>query len=115
MLLEKGADVNLQGGDLGNPLQLASEMCGKDIVQLLLKNGANVNAKGGKWGYAIWAAISTGHHAWALQVVPLLLQHGARLIINEGYNGEALQAASHGGYLDIVKQLMDAGIDVNTP
>jgi ankyrin repeat protein len=111
MLLEKGANVNLQGGEFGNPLQLASYWGYEDIVQLLLKNGANVNAKGGKWGYAIWAAMSKGRHT----IVHLLRQHGASLCIIEGYDSKFLQAASFGGYLDIVKQLLDAGIDVNTP
>ena len=41
MLLEKGADVNAQGGDYGNALQAASAGGYDKVVQMLLENGAN--------------------------------------------------------------------------
>ena len=44
LLLEKGADVNAQGGPFGNALQAASWGDHEAIVQLLLKKGADVNA-----------------------------------------------------------------------
>ncbi|KAK1958640.1 purine and uridine phosphorylase, partial [Colletotrichum sublineola] len=46
-LLDKGADVNAQGGEYGNALQAASLESHKEIVQLLLDRGADVNAQGG--------------------------------------------------------------------
>ena len=43
MLLDKGADVNAQGGRCGNALQAASyESCDK-VVQMLLDRGANID------------------------------------------------------------------------
>ena len=43
LLLEKGADVNAQGGYYGNALQAASYEGNEKVVQLLLKKGADVN------------------------------------------------------------------------
>ena len=39
LLLEKGADVNAQGGHYGNALEVASRGGHTEIVQLLLTNG----------------------------------------------------------------------------
>jgi ankyrin repeat protein len=39
-LLEKGADINMQGGYYGNAQQAASARGRDQIVQLLLENGA---------------------------------------------------------------------------
>ena len=47
MLLERGADVNAEGGGYGNALQSASHNDHQEIVQVLLKRGADVNAQGG--------------------------------------------------------------------
>ena len=46
LLLEKGADVNAQGGEYGNALQEASWRCHEAVVRLLLEKGADVNAQG---------------------------------------------------------------------
>jgi ankyrin repeat protein len=55
LLLEKGAEVNAQGGHYENALQAASAFLrGHDkIVQLLLKNGVEVNAQGGHYENAL--------------------------------------------------------------
>jgi ankyrin repeat protein len=45
ILLGKGADVNAQCGEYGNPLQAASQGGHEQVVKLLLDKGANVNAK----------------------------------------------------------------------
>jgi ankyrin repeat protein len=44
LLLDKGADVNAQGGIYGNALQAASARCHKQVVKLLLDNGADDTA-----------------------------------------------------------------------
>jgi hypothetical protein len=41
MLLDKGADVNAQGGDYGNALQAASWGRHKQVVKMLLDAGAH--------------------------------------------------------------------------
>ena len=75
LLLERGANVNAQGGDYVNALSLqaASSNGHKEVVQLLLEGGADVNAQGGLYGNALHAASSNGHK----EVVQLLLEGGA--------------------------------------
>ncbi|CEN59972.1 Putative Ankyrin repeat domain containing protein [Aspergillus calidoustus] len=70
LLLDKGADVNVQGG---NALQAASARGYQEIVQLLLDKGADVNAQGGEYGNALQAA-SEGRHE---KIVKLLKKRGA--------------------------------------
>jgi ankyrin repeat protein len=111
-LLEKGADVNAQGGYYGNALQAASVKGHDQIVQLLLEKGADVNAQGDRGGYygnALQAASAGGHD----QVVQRLLEKGADVNAQCGYHGNALQAASAGGHDQVVQRLLENGADVN--
>jgi len=73
LLLDKGADVNAQGGLYGNALQAAAMDGNFEIVILLLDKGAEVNAQGGLYGNALQAAAGRGHTA----TEKLLLDHGA--------------------------------------
>ena len=50
MLLDKGADVNAQGGYYGNALRAASCKGHEKVVQMLLDKGADSNAYGGECG-----------------------------------------------------------------
>jgi len=111
MLLNKGADVNAQGGYHGNPLQAASAEDHEAVVKLLLDKGADVNAQGGNYGNALQAASYRGHEA----VVKLLLDKGADVTAPGGFYGygNALQAASAEGHEAVVKLLLDKGADVN--
>ncbi|KAJ7059443.1 hypothetical protein C8F01DRAFT_1295268 [Mycena amicta] len=118
LLLEHGADVNMQGGHDGNALQAASHSGHLDVVRLLLEHGADVNAQGGHYGNALrrhyenaLQAASAGGH---LDVVRLLLEHGADVNTQGGGYRNALQATSAGGHLDVVRLLLEHGADVNT-
>ncbi|THU91221.1 ankyrin [Dendrothele bispora CBS 962.96] len=73
LLLEKGADPNVQGGQYGTVLQAASFTWNQAICELLLKKGADPDVQGGKYGTALQAASYTGNQA----IVELLLEKGA--------------------------------------
>ncbi|EXM13556.1 hypothetical protein V3481_007004 [Fusarium oxysporum f. sp. vasinfectum] len=74
LLLDNGADVNAQGGDLyGTELQTAALEGHEHIVKLLLDNGANVNAQVEEHGTALQGAFAGGHE----HIVKLLLDNGA--------------------------------------
>jgi hypothetical protein len=109
MLLDKGADVNAQGGEYRNALQAASVGDHEQVVKMLLDNGADVNAQGGRFGNALLAASVGGHK----QVVKMLLNKGADVNAQGGEYRNALYAASKRGYKQVVKMLVDKGADVN--
>jgi ankyrin repeat protein len=73
LLLDKGVNVNAQGGHFGNALQAASERGDEQVVKTLLDAGAEVNAQGGEYDNALQAASAGGHE----QVVKTLLNAGA--------------------------------------
>ncbi|TIA27570.1 hypothetical protein D6C78_11057 [Aureobasidium pullulans] len=117
MLLDKGADVNAQGGEYGNALYAASAgghdkivqlLLDKEegydkIVQLLLDKGADVNAQSGHYGNALYAASVVGYD----KIVQLLLDKGADVNAQGGGYGNALQAASAQGHEKIVQLLLE--------
>jgi hypothetical protein len=80
ILIDKGAEVNAQGGRYGNALQAASARGHEAVVKLLLEQGAKVNAQGGGYGNALQAASEAGHEA----VVKLLLEQGAKVNVQDG-------------------------------
>ena len=53
ILLERGADVNAEGGCFGNALQAASLEGHNTMVLILLEQGADVNAQGGEYSNAL--------------------------------------------------------------
>jgi ankyrin repeat protein len=61
MLLDKGAEVNAQGGYYDNALRAALEGGHVQIVMMLLDAGADFNAQGGRYGNALQAASEGGH------------------------------------------------------
>lgn len=62
MLLDKGADVNSQGGRFGNALQIASYEGHKEVVQMLLDKGADVNSEDKRGRSALSWAAEYGHN-----------------------------------------------------
>lgn len=102
-LLDKGADVNTQGGGYGNALQAASVRGHKEVVQLLLDKGADANTQGGDYGNALQAASANGNN----EAVQLLLDNAANINAQGGKYGNALQAAS-GGHKEVVQLLQGA-------
>ena len=73
MLIESGADVNVQGGHYGSALQAASYRGSEAIVKILIESGADVNVQGGIYGSAIQAASYRGSEA----IVKMLIESGA--------------------------------------
>ena len=142
LLIDKGANVNAQGGCYGNALQAAT-LDGGGTAELLLRRGANVNAQGGYYGTALQAAacnikarlvrlflkngadpnIQGGYYGSVLQaaacfsvneaMVRLLLKYGANVNAQGGHHGNALQAAASHGGKGIVLLLLENGADVN--
>lgn len=132
ILLESGADVNIQGGIFGNALQAAvagfaagfcdrrPEIC-EYVLRLLLKNGADVNAKGGYYGDALSAAELIGDSS----TTRVLREHGASrdaTVTNEPDTNlqprddwTELHLASNLGRLEAVEVLLVNGYEASRP
>jgi hypothetical protein len=108
-LLDRGADVNAQGGWYGNALQAASSKGHDKTVQILLDRGADVNVQDRYNGSALQAASAGGYG----KIVQILLDRGAEVNVQDKYDGNALQKASGRGRDEIVQILLDRGADVN--
>lgn len=107
-LLDKGADVNAEGGIYGTALQAASVRGHEKIVRLLLEKGADVNAQAKDSDTALQMASVNGHE----KIVRLLLDNGVDINAKGGAYDTVLQVASLGGHKAIVKLLLDSGADV---
>ncbi|KAF8510451.1 hypothetical protein JB92DRAFT_3118991 [Gautieria morchelliformis] len=91
------------------PIQYTAEAGLAILSRDLLENGADANAQGGKWGNALQAALSEGHHL----IVELLLEKGADVNAQGRQYGNVLQAASLWGHLPTVELLLEKGADIN--
>lgn len=60
LLIERGADVNIEAGQYKQPLQAAAGRGHEDVVRVLLEIGADVHYKGGIHGSALQAAVYSG-------------------------------------------------------
>ncbi|KAF5364454.1 hypothetical protein D9758_010637 [Tetrapyrgos nigripes] len=109
LLLDKGADPNIQGGKYGTALLAALDAGYKEIVELLLSKRADPNIQGGYYGTALQAASCHGYK----EIVELLLDKGADPNIQGGKYGTALLAALDAGYKEIAELLLDKGADPN--
>ncbi|EMC97141.1 hypothetical protein BAUCODRAFT_106474 [Baudoinia panamericana UAMH 10762] len=109
LLLDKGADVNAQGGRYGNALQAVSFKGQAEIVRILLDKGAEIDAQGGWYGNALHAVSTEGY----AEIVRILLDKGADINAQGGRYGNALQAASFKGQAEIVRILLDKGAEIN--
>lgn len=111
LLLDRGADINIQGGYFGSALQAAVINGNESHVQLLLDRGADVNIQGGFHGSAIAAAASIGSKG----KIQLLLDRGAYINAKSGYYGTALYAALAADKIDSAELLVSRGAEVNLP
>ncbi len=109
IMLDRGADVNAQGGIYGNALQIASWIGHEKIVQILLDRGAVVNVQSGIYGNALQIASTRGHE----KIVQMLLSGGANVNAQTREDQTPLQAASYNGHEKVVQILLDNEADVN--
>ena len=111
MLLDKGADINIRGGNYCTALQAASINGHYKVVQILLDRGADVNAlDGGIYGNALQAASYKGHH----EVARLLLNHNALIKRKDIQGRTAFHLASAGAHMETIELLLSFGSDPTT-
>ena len=110
LLLNRGAQVNADGGRYGNALQAASANGHKDIVGVLLEKGAEVNSYGGEYHYSLVAAAGMGH----IHVVQRLLEGKANVNLKSGSYGTALHIALERGHSNIAILFLDKGAKIDS-
>ena len=104
-LLERGADIDAEGGDFGNALTLAAYKNDIQTVKMLLEKGANPNYQTSFLGTPLQAA---GIWGWE-EVTRLLIVHGADPNLEAGQFGSALQMAISSGDKFLVQLLVNNG------
>jgi hypothetical protein len=107
VLLDHGADVNLQDTYKQTPLSWASSR-GLEFVRLLLKHGANVNTQDCLIRKTpLHRAAGCGN----FEIVRLLLDHGADMHIRNEYGSTPFQLATRKEHHDITQLLLDRGAE----
>ncbi|KAJ7019582.1 hypothetical protein C8F04DRAFT_1321412 [Mycena alexandri] len=109
LLIQHGADMNVDGGEYGSAVGAATVAGHESVLKLLLEHGADINAKDGDYFRTLQTASWKGHEA----IVKLHLKHGVDVNAGGGEYGSALQAASQEGHEAIVKLLLELGANVN--
>lgn len=80
-----------------------------EIVSILLQHGVNINEKGGaRKAGALTEAAFNGYK----DIVDLLYLNGAKLEVDT-FRANPLFAAIYNGHVDVAKDLIDKGIDLN--
>ncbi|KAJ8246699.1 hypothetical protein GJAV_G00254410 [Gymnothorax javanicus] len=114
-LLEKGADPSHRDHDGMTPLLLAAYEGQATVLELLLEAGADVDESPGLRGFAsasitpLLAAASMGHQA----AVKAALFWGAAADAIDGEGRTALSLAAARGSMEVVRLLLDRGLDEN--
>ncbi|TVY92179.1 Ankyrin repeat domain-containing protein [Lachnellula willkommii] len=142
-LIERGADTNIEGGYNGNALSAAARSSEMSLVKFFVNRGADVNKRGGEHGTALHASIMNSQSIpefllekgadmnavdgsrdnfgpilnaaayWGREyIVRKLLARGVATSCNESYMC-ALERATSGDSVNIIKMLLDHGADVN--
>jgi ankyrin repeat protein len=109
LLLEHGAEIDMEAGYYGTALATAAFTGRIETVQFLLDHGADISAKGGRHG----SALATAAFAGNVEAVQLLLDHGANFNVEGGIHGSALATAASWDGIEIMQFLLDQGADVN--
>ena len=106
--LEHGADPNQSGPGGTTPLMWA--VPDLDKVRLLLAHGANVNARSETDRTALLVAAS---YPQTVPLLHLLLDHGADLRVQDRGGATALGLAVRSADVDVVRFLVERGLDPN--
>jgi cytohesin len=106
LLLERGADPNIQDNDGDTPLHLAAANGYSEIVKLLLEHGADPNVQD-------YGGMTPLHYAATgyLEVVELLLEHGANPNIQNNNGYTPLHYAVANCRVGVARVLLDHGAD----
>ena len=123
ILIENGANVNVNNDNLSTPVYIAIDLENDKVVDVLLKNGANISTRNFDGLHALMFSVikdfedkNTG-----INILRMLLEHPdtdinalQELDMSAGHDGYTLlyMAVSH-NYVDKVRLLVDMGAKIN--
>jgi ankyrin repeat protein len=102
-LLSVGVDAKTPQAS-GDALQVAAQNGHVNIIKILLGEGVDVNEPTKPFGNSLLAACFRGHKS----TVEFLLDHGADMH-QSGDHGDAMQAATKAGHVDVASCLLERG------
>jgi hypothetical protein len=109
MLIERGADVNIQDKYRSTPSHLALEDGHVELVLMLIERGADVNAQD-EDGFTLLHLASKGGH---VELARVLIKCGADVNAQDNYKSTPLHLASQGGHVELARVLIEYGAVVN--
>ncbi|KAI5621382.1 ankyrin repeat domain-containing protein 50 [Silurus asotus] len=112
LLLERGADPEHKDKDGMTPLLLASYEGHEEVVELLLEAGADVDESAGAYPSAITPLLAAASMGQA-GTVNRMLFWGAAVDGIDGEGRTALCLAAAKGSIEVVRALLDRGLDEN--
>ncbi|RFU79741.1 ankyrin-3 [Trichoderma arundinaceum] len=110
VLLQRGADVNINGGKYGSALLAAINEGNKEIAELLLNAGADINFKGGPK-----RALELAFASYDQEMIDLCLDPKRQAdvdYIGNGRYGTALLAAIDRGHLETVDKILSREVNL---
>lgn len=111
VLIQKGADVNLVEDHKGtSPLMTAARYCDMKTAKLLLERGAVVNHRDENGETALGSAADACKDG---DMLKLLIAHGAQINVKTDLGRTPLIEASFNGNEPAVRELVQAGADLN--
>eukprot|EP01101_Sappina_pedata_P013178 TRINITY_DN945_c0_g1_i1.p1 TRINITY_DN945_c0_g1~~TRINITY_DN945_c0_g1_i1.p1 ORF type:complete len:1327 (+),score=669.54 TRINITY_DN945_c0_g1_i1:127-4107(+) len=110
LLIEAGANVNVEDKDGAMPLHHAAYAGNLKIVKILLKSGAKINAKDDESNTPLHNAALGGH----VKVVDYLLSKGAAIDELDEQNGTPLLNSCSNGHAPVVDLLIKKAAKLNT-
>jgi len=116
MLLENGANPNLQDNYGDTALTLASRYSNIDsnieTVKILLENGANPNLQNNDGYTALMLASRNSNTDSNIETVKILLENGANPNLQNEYRNTALILASKNSDFKLIKEFVRYGADL---
>ena len=107
LLLDAGADINIQTKEGNTPLHIAVN--NTELVRMLIAAGTDINIKNNVGKTPLhWAAL----HERA-EVARMLIKAGANVNIQDKYDNTPLRDAAAINSTEVARMLIDAGADLN--
>lgn len=103
LLLDAGADIELQSSNFLTPLALSAGSGNIEIIDYLLQRGANIEAKGEMEETPLIEAAFFGQ----AEVVKFLLKKGADRAAKDAFGRTALEVATEQGWPNVIAVLTD--------